>query len=261
MTEDVTRHAPRDPETDAGKSHVGGGPAGIVPAGIVPAGIVVVIPARGGSVGIPRKNIASVAGRPLISWTIEAGLAASLVDAVVVATDDDEIASVAEACGASVFRRSAASATSTAPSEQVVAEVVLANPGIEAVVLVQATSPLTTGDDIDRCVRAWSDRGSVGSIVSVVRSHRFRWDPEGNPLNYDPAHRPRRQDWDGELIENGAIYVSGPDAYTGAGNRCVAPVSVVEMDPATLVEIDEPVDLVIVAALLDARIHGKQAPV
>lgn len=217
------------------------------------SGTVVVIPARGGSVGIPRKNVVPIAGRPMIAWTIRAGLDAETVDHVVVATDDDEIATIAAAEGASVYRRSAESATSTAPTELVVTEFVEASPGVESIVLVQATSPLTTGSDIDRCVRAWRDAGSTGSVVSVVRTHRFRWSETGTPLNYDPLNRPRRQDWAGELVENGAVYVAGRGAFIGMANRCEPPTIVVEMPEDTLVEVDDAVDLVIVDVLLRAR--------
>lgn len=217
-------------------------------------GTVVVIPARGGSVGIPRKNVLPVGGKPLLVWVVRAGIEAKSVNAVVVATDDDEIAALAMDAGAQVFWRSAASATSEAPTEAVMAEVVSAHPEINVVVLAQATSPLTTGSDIDRCVAAWHSGDPGGSVVSVVRTHRFRWSQDGEPLNYEPTRRPRRQDWEGELVENGALYVSGAAAYRGKSPvRCPRPVTVVEMEADTLVEIDDAVDMTVVAALLDAR--------
>src|SRR5688572_16624813 len=112
-----------------------------------------IIPARGGSKGIPRKNIVEICGKPLIAWSIEQALGSSLVDQVIVATDDDEIEVVARSTGylgVTIFRRSKESASDKAPTETVLRDVVREFwKDAEAIVFLQATSPCRQPTDID----------------------------------------------------------------------------------------------------------------
>ena len=169
--------------------------------------VVAVIPARGGSVGIPRKNVKELAGRPLIDWVIKPALHCGIFESVFVSTDDDAIAEVAELCGARVHRRHPETATSTASTESALLDFMeLHADSFEVLVLIQATSPFIAPRDF---VRGWElmRHTQAESVVTAVRAHRFLWsvDDDGyaHAKNYAPLARPRRQDWEGELIENG----------------------------------------------------------
>lgn len=115
------------------------------------------ITARGGSKGVPGKNIRPVGGRPLIAWTIQAGLASRYLDKLILSSDDESIMAVARDCGCEVpFKREARLAADDTPSVDVVLDAVERCPGYDMVVLLQPTSPLRTTEDIDaaigRCV-------------------------------------------------------------------------------------------------------------
>jgi len=229
------------------------------------ARVVALIPARGGSSAIPRKNIRPIAGRPLIHWTLHACLQTTEIDEVIVSTDDDEIAAVVEQLGDArvrVVRRSAESATATAPSELALLEFAQ-DESFDTLVFVQATSPLLRPEDLREGLRLLRG-GTVDSVLSVTREWRFRWDVAADgtvrPANYDPAARPRRQDWSGELVENGAFYITSRDALLASGCRLSGRIGVVEMEPASHVEIDTPADWSVVAALLAARATTGSVP-
>jgi N-acylneuraminate cytidylyltransferase len=219
---------------------------------------VAFIPARGGSKGIPGKNLALAGGRPLLDWVVDAALGARLVDQVVVSTDDPGIAAHATALDPRVVvhHRSAATASDTASTESAMLEFLAGAPGVGTVVLLQVTSPLTTSADVDGAVRL--HRSGFSSVVSVVGQKRFRWacgPGGGEPIGFDPAARPRRQDHDGFLVENGAVYVTGADDLLASGCRVNGTVGLYEMDEPTYVEVDEPADLVLVDALLRQRLE------
>lgn len=216
--------------------------------------MIAVIPARRGSKSIPGKNRLPIAGRPLVQWTIEAALAATAIDRVVVATDDPDVATIATRLGATVHARSEASATDDAPTEVVLREVAETTGGDEFV-LLQATSPLTRAEDIDGAV-ALLRTGGYDSVASVVPQHRFLWRRDGETaaaVNYDPAHRPRRQEATPLLVENGAIYVYRAAVLTDHGSRLGGRIGLYEMPEATYFEVDEPEDWVIVERLLARR--------
>lgn len=223
------------------------------------ARVVALIPARGGSKGIPGKNIKSLGGKPLLLWTLEAACLCEVIEGVFVATDDAEIAAVAEAYGhpkVRVISRSPATATDTASTESVLKEFAGAHE-FGHVVLVQATSPLLQSKDLEGGLRRYLAAGGGGSLLSVVRQKRFLWDHDADgiahPLNYDPASRPRRQDFDGFLVENGAFYVTGREALLASGCRLSGRILTYEMPEETYVELDEPSDWQAVGALLSKR--------
>jgi YrbI family 3-deoxy-D-manno-octulosonate 8-phosphate phosphatase len=217
--------------------------------------MIAVIPARQGSKSVPGKNHRMIAGRSLVGWVIAAALEAPTVDRVIVTTDDPAVEAIATAMGAELHHRSAESATDSAPTESVLSEVLEAvGPG--DFVLLQATSPLTTAADIDMAVRLF-DEGGFDSVVSAAPQRRFLWarqpEGEGRPLNYDPRSRPRRQEMEPILIENGAIYVSSAELLAREGSRLGGRIGIFEMAPETYFEVDEPEDWDVVASLLRAR--------
>jgi N-acylneuraminate cytidylyltransferase/CMP-N,N'-diacetyllegionaminic acid synthase len=188
---------------------------------------VALITARGGSKGIPRKNIKPIAGKPLIAWTIEAALRSTLLDSVVVSTDDAEIAAVARQAGATVpFIRPAALAQDGTPGIDPVLHAINLLPGYSAVLLLQPTSPLRTTADIDACLRLALDQRAM-SVVSVS-------EPESHPYwIYRLGHNQtlqhfagvpplaRRQDLPQVFALNGAMYYAQTD-WLLQGKRLVA---------------------------------------
>lgn len=217
--------------------------------------MIAIVPARRGSRAIPGKNHRPIAGRPLIAWTIEAASKARAIDETVVATDDPAVASIAQEMNVTVFRRSAQSAADTAPTEAVVREVLGTWPSETEFALLQATSPLTTADDIDDAVARFRD-GDFDSLVSVVPQARFIWeeDPNGaRAVNYEPAARPRRQDCRPLLVENGAIYISRTESFHSSGSRLAGKIGLFHMGPQSYHELDEPHDWTLIEGLLRAR--------
>ena len=176
------------------------------------------IPARGGSKGIPRKNIKDLAGKPLIAWTIEAAQRSSFLENVVVSTDDAEIAEVAKAHGASVpFLRPAKFAADESPGIDPVIHAIEMMPGFDYVVLLQPTSPLRSTEDIDKAINHCLTLGSP-SCVSVVETatHPFLCYSVDDKFQLSPAFSEglkytRRQDMPSYYMLNGAIYVAKVD--------------------------------------------------
>ncbi|HSW43969.1 MAG TPA: HAD hydrolase family protein, partial [Phycisphaerae bacterium] len=218
---------------------------------------VVLIPARGGSKSIPLKNLASLAGRPLIYWVTRACAESPCVDEVVVASDSPEIRECAEGFGLPKVRaigRSEATSTDTATSESVFLEFAEKHDFGHAA-LVQATSPLLTSHDVTGAVKKYLSTGA-DSLLTVVRTKRFIWEEKGalvQPVNYDPFHRPRRQDWDGQLVENGALYMTSRDRLLTTRCRISGRIAGYEMPEETYYELDEPIDWMIIEQLLLAR--------
>jgi YrbI family 3-deoxy-D-manno-octulosonate 8-phosphate phosphatase len=224
--------------------------------------IAALIPARGGSKSIPRKNVRPLGGRPLIHWALDAACGCPLIDKVFVATEDAEIAAVVAAHGhakASVISRSAESATDVASTELVLLEFARQHE-FEHVVLIQATSPLLRASDLTEGLSSYLG-GEADSMLSVVRQKRFVWQPDTSgffhPLNYHPGRRPRRQNFGGILVENGAFYVTRRDALLTSGCRISGRILCHEMPEETYLELDEPTDWEIVAGLLKHRHHPR----
>ena len=128
-----------------------------------------------------------------------------------------------------------------------------ANYDFDNIVLIQATSPLLQAKDLDRGFEAFESEGT-DSVLSVVRQKRFHWKNNENgyalPTNYDMFHRPRRQEFDGYLVENGAFYISSKTSLLISQNRVSGNIKAVEMNEDSFFEIDEPSDWVIIEALM-----------
>lgn len=176
------------------------------------------IPARGGSKGLPGKNILPVGGRPLIDWTIAAARGSRLVDRVVLSSDDDAIIATARACGCDVpFRRPAELATDTTPMIDVVLHALDALPEYQRVVLLQPTSPLRTSADIDAACEALdrSDASACVSVSPVEQSpywmYRLTDERRMQPLIDTGSQATRRQDLPEVFALNGAVYVARAD--------------------------------------------------
>ncbi len=211
------------------------------------------IPLRGGSKSIPKKNIKLLAGKPLAAWTLEAAAGASQIDAVYVSTDSEEIAEVVQGLGlgAKEIFRPAEFATDEASTESVMLHF-MREVQFDVLVTIQATSPLLTARDLDRALAQFHEQ-PLDSMLSAVRTKRFFWNDDASPINYDPLHRPRRQDFPGTLMENGAFYITRRDILERHQCRLGGKIGIYEMDESTAVEIDEPEDWVLVERLLLQR--------
>lgn len=218
--------------------------------------VLAIIPARGGSKGIPRKNLRLLAGRPLLAHTIAHARATPSIGRIVVSTDDEEIASEATALGVEVMRRPAELSGDTASSEAALLHTLdrLAEEGYrpELVVFLQATSPLRREHDVEEAIQTLLAEGA-DSLFSASRLEGFLWrnGPEGvRSFTYDHRHRPRRQDAPEDLIENGSIYVFRPWVLREHGNRLGGRIAVHRMPFLYALQIDEPSDLEAAALLL-----------
>ena len=212
----------------------------------VPSGALALIPARGGSKGIPGKNLQQVGGVPLVCRSIQAAQASNTVGRVMVSTDDDAIAAAAEAEGAGVIRRPAAIAGDTASSESALLhalELLEQQGPLEAeLVFLQCTSPFTTGEQIDAVLSALQAQ-NCNSSFAVSPWHGFLWRADGRGINHDPAQpRQRRQDLEPAFLETGAIYAMNVAAFRRCGSRFCPPTSPVKLEQVGP-EIDTPEDL------------------
>ncbi|MEU8356505.1 N-acetylneuraminate synthase family protein [Nonomuraea sp. NPDC048882] len=211
--------------------------------------VLAVVPARGGSAGVPLKNLALVGGVPLVTRAVRACRRAELIDEVVVSTDHDGIAETAREAGALVVERPAELSGATASSESALLHALdTLGEDPEVVVLVQCTSAFIDPADLSAAVRKVLD-GEADSVVSGLPTHEFLWTAGGAGVNHDPAVRPRRQDREPEFRENGAFYVMRTAGLREHGHRFFGSVAVQPVPAQHGIEIDNPEDLELVRAL------------
>ncbi|WP_330338182.1 N-acylneuraminate cytidylyltransferase [Streptomyces sp. NBC_00557] len=221
--------------------------------------VLAVIPARGGSKGVPAKNLAPVGGVPLVARAVRECRATRLVTDVVVSTDDQAIAAAAREAGAEVVLRPAAIAGDTATSEAAVlhamdAHEALHGAPVDVVLLVQCTSPFIVREDIDGVAGAVVENGA-DTAVTVAPFHGFIWreaDAEsegGVGVNHDKSYRPRRQDRPQDFLETGAAYAMDAAGFREHQHRFFGRTELVRTDPARVLEIDDPHDLARARAL------------
>ncbi len=219
---------------------------------------VAFIPVRGGSKSIPLKNIKQFCGKPLVYWCAKALQDSEAISSIVIATDSDEIKETVTGFGFSklvIYDRDPANATDKSSTEAVMLEYL--NKGLvdpeEYFLLVQATNPFITSGDIDGAFKQLKKSGA-NSLLTCVRYKRFFWNEDGTPKNYDYRNRPRRQDFDGDLMENGAFYISTAKDVLEHENRLSGKIAVYEMPEFTAFEIDEPDDWMIMERLFQKYI-------
>jgi YrbI family 3-deoxy-D-manno-octulosonate 8-phosphate phosphatase len=232
--------------------------------------VLAVIPARGGSKGVPAKNLLPVGGVPLVARAVRECRATRLVTDVVVSTDDQAIAAAAREAGAEVVLRPAAIAGDTATSEAAVlhamdAHEALHGSAVDVVLLVQCTSPFITREDIDGVAGAVVENGA-DTALTVANFHGFIWRDAadestegGNGVNHDKSFRPRRQDRPQDLLETGAAYAMDAAGLREHQHRFFGRTELVRTDPARVLEIDDPHDLArarALAPLFDANRPG-----
>jgi YrbI family 3-deoxy-D-manno-octulosonate 8-phosphate phosphatase len=230
-----------------------------------------IIPARGGSKGIPRKNVAPLCGRPLVAWSIEAARQAARVDDVVVSTDDAEIADIARQWGAEAVPRPAEISGDAASSESALLDCLdlIERRGRtlpELLVFLQCTSPLTSAADIDATVEALVTR-QADSALAVTDFHYYLWrdgaSGSAEGVNHAPSVRLRRQEQLPNYLESGAVYVMRTAGFRAARHRFFGKTVFHVMPRERCWEIDDPVDLAVAEVLLrrqQDRLRTAQIP-
>lgn len=209
--------------------------------------VLAIIPARGGSKSIPRKNIVELAGKPLIAYTIEKALNSKSLDRVIVSTDDDEIANISRKYGAEVIMRPKQLATDEASTESVLQHAVkwlLDNEGYkpDIVVLLEATAPLRKKRIIDEVVNEMILTGA-DSVLTACKDYHYFWEKRGGKfIRLDAKYKPR-QIRAPRYRENGSVYATKREVVE-QGKRLGGNVRIVLMDElSSLVDIHSDFDL------------------
>lgn len=214
---------------------------------------IAIILARGGSKGVPCKNIKLLAGKPLIAYSILDAKEAKLINEVYVSTDDNEIADVSMQYGAKVIMRPPQLANDTASSESALIHAIeyleANNIFSDFIVFLQCTSPIRTGEDIDKAIMQIYYE-EADSLVSVSPNHKFLWNADGKSINYDYRNRPRRQDMSAQFVENGSIYIFKPWIIKTLNNRLGGKISLFIMNEEAALDIDTSTDFIIAEALI-----------
>lgn len=213
-------------------------------------GIVLI---RSGSKSIKDKNVQEVSGKPLVYWILNS-LEKSKVDQFFLSTDSEEYISLVKSFGFSKLRthlrKNKETFSDTATSEIAIIDLIREMNIEDDIVFCQATSPLTTFKDIDSCINSYKD---YDSVLSVVEQKRFIWNKNGTPQNYEVSNRPRRQDFEGFLVENGAVYINSSANILKDNCRLSGRIGLVKMSDETYLEIDEPSDLIVIEQLMKNR--------
>jgi CMP-N,N'-diacetyllegionaminic acid synthase len=215
-----------------------------------------IIPARGGSKRLPRKNILNLNGKPLIRWSIEAGLKSKYIDNVVVTSDSTEILDVSKSAGAEVIDRPVELASDTSTTFDVIKHVVGGTGGFDYIVLLQPTSPLRTAQHIDEAIEILFER-SADAVVSVCEvDHSPLWSNtlpnNDNMSNFirDDVLNKRSQDLEVYYRLNGAIYICDVNRLLQEERFLLKEnIFAYKMDKSVSIDIDEEIDLKIAQAL------------
>lgn len=212
------------------------------------------MPLRANSKSILDKNMREIAGRPLFAWSLEQAIASQCFDEIYVATDSPRIRKKVLddfSSSVTVLDRSPETCTDTASTESAMLEFKQQIP-FDVLCLIQATSPLTRAEDFSAAKRKFLEE-NLDSLLTAVQSKRFYWTTAGTPINYDPQNRPRRQDFAGCLMENGAFYLTRAKLLEDHGSRLGGHIGIHEMAAETAIEIDDEIDWIIVEQLLLQR--------
>ena len=222
--------------------------------------VVAIILARGGSKGIPKKNIIDFCGRPLIVWTIEQLQQANGIDSIWVSSDSEEILSISQDCGVEIIHRPHEISGDTATSESgwlhAINFIEDKNGPVDLVIAPQVTSPLREPSDIERGLRDFQQQRCDSMFSCSVAEDLFFWSKNSDgtlkSINYDYKNRIRRQDIPKQYIENGSFYLFKPEVLRQYNNRFGGKIGMVEMEFWKMFEIDSMEDLKMCEALMKA---------
>lgn len=212
------------------------------------------IPLRSGSKSILNKNIKQFCEKPLVYWSLQALQNANKIDKIVVAIDSEEYKRTVESLNLSkvvCYWRDTENSQDNSSTESVMLEYISKSQlnSEDLFVLVQATSPFTRSIDIDLAVEQLH-RENANSLLSCVLSKRFFWSKQCRPVNYDFNKRPRRQDFEGMYMENGAFYINKVINIINSKNRLTEPIAIYEMPECSAIDIDEETDWIIAESLM-----------
>ncbi len=221
-----------------------------------------IIPARGGSKGVPGKNMRALGSIPLIGWSIRQIIESTTPSRIAVTTDDADLASYAESLGVEIVLRPLELASDTATSESALVHalsVISKQDQIKHIIFLQATSPVRLSGTLDRAVRQYLDT-KVDSLVGVIKSSPFLWRiVDGLPVAlYDTNDRPRRQDFQpskSPLRETGSLYITKRSNLLKYGNRISGKIGLFEMAKIEGLDIDTMADFRIAEILIEEGFH------
>jgi len=223
--------------------------------------IVAIIPARGGSKSVPRKNIKELAGKPLIAYTIESALKSKQVDNVIVSTNDQEIATISEEYKATVVKRPddiSGDDTSSEAALLYTLDYLKKNKRYEPsiTVFLQCTSPLTLPEDIDGGIQTLLDN-NADSVFSVTPFHHFLWGNNKNGeiigFNHDKNTRELRQNRELQYLETGSFYTMKTQGFIRAKHRFFGKIITYEIHKERSIEIDDPIDFYLAELLINKK--------
>lgn len=203
----------------------------------------VLIPLRGGSKSIPKKNIKALLNQPLAFWVINSAIKSRNIDNIYVSTDCTEIKETIQSqygCTIKIIDRPSELATDEATTEEVIFHA-LNYIDSNVLITIQATSPLLTTQHLDEAIYLFEQKG-YDSLLTATRCKRFFWTDNFEPINYCPGKRPRRQDFLGTLMENGAFYITKRTILETLHCRLGGHIGIYEMEEKYSIEIDEPQD-------------------
>lgn len=227
--------------------------------------VVAIIPARGGSKGIPGKNLKLVCGKPLLAWSIIQARVAKCIDSVWVSSDSNDILAVAEEYGAIAIRRPEGLSGDSASSESAwlhgLEEIEHAGVSVDLIVGMQATSPIRDGSDLDTAIKQMK-RENLDSLLTVTEVEDFfnwRIGPNGpESVNYDYRSRKMRQLIEKRFLENGSFYIFHPEILRSFNNRLGGKIGMHVMERHKMFQIDNPEDIVLCESIM--RGYGLDKP-
>lgn len=221
-----------------------------------------IVPARGGSKRLPRKNILDLAGKPLIAWSIEAGLKSRYIDDVVVTSDDDEILDIAQSFEARIIKRPDELAHDTATTFDAINHAIANSPHYDYIVLLQPTSPLRNAEHIDEAIELLLEK-KADAIVSVCEmDHSPLWsntlpkDGNMNTFLRDEIKNKRSQDFEQFYRLNGAVYICKTETLLAQKSFFIeSNIFAYIMDKKSSVDIDEAIDFLFAKTIIEAIHH------
>lgn len=218
--------------------------------------ILSVIPARGGSKGIPMKNIVKINGKSLLHYSINSSLNSKYITKTIVTTDNQKIANEAKRLNADVVIRPKKLSTDKSQIEPAIEHVLKTlkkkNFVPDIIILLQNTSPLRNNKHVDEAIEIFLKK-KYDSIISVYPAHEFLWRVKNDrivPISYDPKKRPNRQQIKKEFLENGSIYITKFSAFIKSKCRVSGKIGIYEMTKEDSLQIDSKEDLKIISSIL-----------
>jgi len=221
--------------------------------------VAAVIPARGGSRGIPRKNLVDFCGKPLVAWSIIQARDTPLINSVHVSSDSDEILAVSARYGAQTIKRPNEISGDTATTESALLHAWQTMPTKpDLLVLLQPTSPLRKPDDLQKALAQFQEQGWDSAFSGAVLLDFLIWEKDSRgtlrSFNYDYKNRGRRQDRQPQYVENGSFYLCKPDILQ-SGNRLGGRIGICLMDFWQSFEIDTSQDLEMSRLIFESKLR------